>query len=408
MKRVIWILALAAFSFFGAVSTGFSLYFRLAYLLVGLLALGFLWAWLGLRWISVQAKRRTTHAVIGGPIEGRIRVENRSPLPKGWLEVEELSNIPGYHSGNVISMAGRGARGWFTNATALRRGMFTLGPVRVTASDPLGIFRLKREFGERSNIIVFPEIQPLPYLNLPVAMLPGDGPLRRRRTLQTTPIMSSVRDYAPGDGVGRVHWPTTARLGRLMVKEFDLGLASDLWLVADLQEGVQAGEYPDNTEETVVGIAASLAHKYLSQGIPVGLAARGEHAHFVPADRGSLQIRRIMEELAIAKAAGSATMERVLYQLEPSLSRYHALVVVTSSGGPNWAPLLGYLRARGVRVVVIIVDAGSFGDEHYTEAPQIQLAQHGVPFYIVKKGQMIAEALRSPVEGRAPVVTAGR
>jgi uncharacterized protein (DUF58 family) len=180
-------------------------------------------------------------------------------------------------------------------------------------------------------------------------------------------------------------------------------------VVVDLQEGAHAGTYPDNTEETAVGIAASIAYKYLSIGIPVGLAARSTRAHFVPADRGAAQVRRVMEELALARADGSATVERVLYQLEPSLSRYHALVVITPSGGPSWAPITGYLRARGVRVIAVVVDAASFGGEHTSDAPLVQLAYHGVPHYVVRKGQALGEALRTPVDGRAPqLATAGR
>lgn len=407
LKRIIGVLVISTLSLYGGISTGFSLYFRLAYILLGALAFGYVWAWLGLRWLEVQVRRRTTHAELGGPIEGRLQVENHGPLPKAWLEVEELSNIPGYHSGNVISLTGRGHRAWFTKAKALQRGAFTLGPVRVTSSDPLGIVRLKRHFGETSSIIVFPEVQPLPYLAMPTASLPGDGPMRHR-TLQTTPIMSSVREYSPGDAVSRVHWPSTARMGRLMVKEFDLGLASDLWVVADFQEGVHAGTFPDNTEEAVVMTAASIAYKYLAAGIPVSLAARGKKPHFVPADRGDAQIKRIMEELALARADGSTTVERVLYQLEPSLSRYHSVVVVTPSGGPSWAPLLGYLRNRGVRIVAILVDAASFGGEHTPQSPLLQLMQHGVPHYVLRKGQALAEALHTPADGHAPVAAAGR
>ena len=405
VKRGIGLALLLGLTLFGGLSTGFSLYYRLAYILILAVGGGLLWSWLNLHWLEVQVRRRTTRTHVGGVVEGRLRVRNRGWLPKAWLEVEELTDLPGYRSGAVIGMARNGFRSWPTSGAATRRGVFTLGPVRVVAGDPLGLFRLTREFGTSARLVVYPSVVPLPHLVLPVADLPGDGPVRHR-TLQTTPLASTVRDYAPGDAVGRVHWPTTARLGRLMVKEFDLGLSSDLWVVADLQEGVQAGQHPDSTEELLVTVAASVAHKYLQAGVPVGLAAHGTRPHFLPAARGDAQLGRVLEELAVAQARGQVALERVLYRIEPSLSRYHTLVVITPSGGPTWAPVLGHLRGRGVRTVAVRVDATTFGGAQDLEAPMRQLAQHAIPFYIVRRGQPLEDALRTPVDARASAALA--
>ena len=61
------------------------------------------------------------------------------------------------------------------------------------------------------------------------------------RTLQTTPLVTSIRPYAPGDAFNRIHWKITARPGDLQVKEFDLEQTADVWLFLDLERRVQTG-----------------------------------------------------------------------------------------------------------------------------------------------------------------------
>ena len=49
-----------------------------------------------------------------------------------------------------------------------------------------------------------------------------------------------MREYRPGDAFNRIHWPTTARTNRLMVREFELDPTVDVWIVLDLHSDVLA------------------------------------------------------------------------------------------------------------------------------------------------------------------------
>ena len=77
--------------------------------------------------------------------------------------------------------------------------------------------------------------------------------------------MRGVRDYVPGDPVRRVHWPTTARRGDLVVKEVEEPGAPRLVVVLDLGGGAAAGE-------AAAGRAAWYAYEALRRGYEVVLA----------------------------------------------------------------------------------------------------------------------------------------
>ena len=89
-------------------------------------------------------------------------------------------------------------------------------------------------------MIVYPATIELPAFAQPLGQLPG-GEVMRRRTHYVTTNVAGVREYAPGDSFNRIHWPLTARAGRLIVKEFELDPTADIWLFLDMQQEVPAG-----------------------------------------------------------------------------------------------------------------------------------------------------------------------
>ena len=102
-----------------------------------------------------------------------------------------------------------------------------------------------------------------------------------------------------------------------------------------------------------------------------------------------------METLAIVRATGAVGLERFLYDLRPSFSRFNTLTLVTPSSEPNWVPAIGELKRQGVNVNVVMIDPQDFG-----EAPSIgpvlqALAANDVPSYLVKKDVALNECLRS-------------
>ena len=340
----------------------------------------------------MEVERRTRRVRVGDDVEERITVRNRSNLPKPTLEVEDITNLPSYSSGMAISLPVKGFRSWRTSTPARKRGVYTLGPVQVVNSDAFGIFKRERSFGGTDSLIVYPRTYQIPEFAIPAADLSGDSSTRRR-SHDLTPHASSVREYAFGDSISRVHWNSTAKLGKLMSKEFDLGQSSDVWILVDLHRDVQAGELEESTDEYAVSIAASLARKYLEANLPVGLIAYGDERYFLPADVGLGQFDRIMEFLAMSTAEGSTPLESVLPREEQLWGYHSTLIVVTPSNRPDWAVAAKELARRRVRVAAILIDGVSFGGFFNTLDVVPHLYEAGVSPFLVRKGDDIPVAL---------------
>ena len=407
-KRTVGILLLMVVIAFYAFGTGFSFFFRFFYALLLLLALGLGWSWLNLRGIDVRLTRTATRGQVGDYLEGRVHITNRTRLPKSWLEVVEYSDLPDYSTGRGLAMVKEQARAWRVQTYLSRRGVYHTGQVDVISQDPFGLFRMKRRFLEPGTYIVLPATEPLPNLDPQLARLPSDSRTTRHWDQITTDV-SSVREYAPGDSYRRIHWPYTARMNALMVKEFDMGISAEAWVLLDMDHTSHVGETTDNTEEMAVTIAASVVNRLVERSMPVGLATNGDRDIIYRPDSSPAHLGRLMEALAQVRAESNTTLERFLYDLRPQLNRFNTLTVITPSTRPDWVPALHALRRQGVNLSVVLVDAESF--DHFTgiQVPLQTCLSYDIPTYVVRRGQVLNDALSSPVntEGLEVGVSAG-
>lgn len=120
----------------------------------------------------------------------------------------------------------------------------------------------------------------------------------------------------------RIHWATSARRNRLMVKEFEQDPQAEIWLYLDAHQIVHYQKrheqqemalhdmllakrpkikLPPSTLEYGVSIAASLAHYFLRQRRSVGFASAGQTFTVLPAERSERQEAKILKRLLLSK-----------------------------------------------------------------------------------------------------------
>jgi uncharacterized protein (DUF58 family) len=175
-----------------------------------------------------------------------------------------------------------------------------------------------------------------------------------------TPNAAGIREYQPGDAFSRIHWRSTARTGQLMVKQFEMDPASDLWLMVDMEKAAHAGEGDESTVEYSVMIAASIARYFLIQNRSLGFVTFADKLTVVEADRGNQQLNRILHELALVKPVGDAPLQALIAEESRRFGRHTTLILITSSSNEDWVTGVQMLLQRGVRVCVVLLDQTSF------------------------------------------------
>jgi uncharacterized protein (DUF58 family) len=397
MRRLIALLALAALLLGLGAAEGWSLLYTLAYALLFILGVAWLWTWGGLRSVYVRPRPARIRTQVGQLLEDRFEVENTGWLPKPWLEILDGSDYPQHNLSRVLSLGPLDRRAYTVRTRCRQRGAFTLGPTWVATGDPFGLFHRQRQASGACDLVVFPATVELASFGQLPGELPG-GPVRGERVHFTTSNVATVREYAPGDSFNRVHWPTTARQGRVMVKEFERDPFSDVWLVLDLDRLIQVGSGADSTEEWAVTIAASLGRYFLLHERALGLLTQGQG---LPLDRGPRQLLKLLEFLAVVRPRSRQSLDELLLAQAQRLGRRDTLVIITPSADLHWVTVCRDLAQRGVRSSVALIEPASFGPAPSSARLLTALGEAGLPTYHLRHGDDLALALARPLVGRA-------
>lgn len=401
---LVWAL-LTAFAY----QTGREIFFRLSYLILAGVTFSFFWAAYSVLAFQLERKLITPRAQVGRIAEERFLVHNTGRFAKIWIEIRDEAELPAHRVSRVLNALRAGARWGFSVRTLCRRrGRFHLGPVTIASGDPFGLFLFQRRLPNTTTVItVYPAAVDLPTFAPPLGYLPG-GDALRRRTHHITTNVAGTREYAPGDSFNRIHWRSTARMERLIVKEFELDPLADVWLFLDMERDVQVGQWwedtwnaqdlsqlwlsertlrlPPNTEEYIVTIAASVAKYFLRKQRAVGFVAYGHRHEMIQPDRGERQLNRLLEVLAVLRAEGRTPFGETLEIEGARLGRNITLVAITPSAEIAWVKSAREMKRRGLRTIAVMADANTFGGRGETQAVAAELLASGIPTYVVREG----------------------
>ena len=232
------------------------------------------------------------------------------------------------------------------------RGVYRVGPARVSLGDPLGFTESTAQFGSASRLVVYPRVEDLE--GVPT----GRG---QDQTINTSRAafwhsggedFFTLREYQQGDDLRKVHWPSSARRDELMIKQLEMPWQSRAFIVLDPR--VEPHDSAESFEQAVRGAASTLRHLYRRGYTPTVWAGTGEGTVVSNADA----YRKAMEELATISPARSIDLRSLIGRLRRSGMAGGVLVMVT--GQPDDADLASFqlLSQDFYRTVVLSVTNG--------------------------------------------------
>ncbi|MDE2766250.1 MAG: DUF58 domain-containing protein [Chloroflexota bacterium] len=400
--RLLW-LTLAALLLVAGLATGSTIAFRLSYVLFAVPVIGLGMAALAARGLDARVRRVTAYLQVGDYIEEEISLRSLHWWPKLLIEARHATT-PFASPGRVLSLWPYQSATWKTRTRAERRGLYEHGIVDVTLRDPFGLFERRRMLGKREAALIYPATVELPGFHVPAGRGWSEG-IAAGRTLLPSPVAAGVRDFSAGDAANRVHWPTSLRVGRLMVKEFDrepAGPSDSIWVVLDLYEAAQAGTGVESTVEYAVTIAASVARRFLDGGRTVGLVIGGQEHTQIAADTGPAQLGRVLQALALAEPGASGPLLQTVTRAGGLVLPDTTAVIVTPGGPAETAAAVAFYQGREATAVPILLEAGSFRGEPSLHGGAYRLPGGGVDTYVIHKGDDIQRRLDYATAGHAP------
>jgi uncharacterized protein (DUF58 family) len=398
-----WILAFGGGVYLAAWGFGSNALYPIALGLVLAVAAAALWVRFLSRPVTLNRIIADGQHVAGDDIPVRLEVDMDGRMPSGALVVRERIAKLGERETVMVNRRGR-LRGSY-RIESVPRGRYPVESVEAVLEDPFGLERVETKLPAGESLLVYPQLVELDALFSDS----GARALEGRRLLLRRPTgfdLHSVRDYQQGESLRRVHWPTTAKRGHLMVKELEDAPRDETAVLLDGDAGAIVGVAPDNTFELQVQAAGSILKAHAARGrrasLIVNCASRAyQRVHSFDGDW-----LRALEMLAAVEPDGPTPVAALLADEAGPASRALELTVVTASLTPRLAERLAQRVFQRHAATLVYVDPASFVPGATERDPGIaaqilRLERAGVPVAVLRRGDDLASALGGSQVGAA-------
>jgi uncharacterized protein (DUF58 family) len=271
------------------------------------------------------------------------------------------------------------------------RGVYSIGPLAVTATDPFGLARTRAVTTAQSELIVYPRVEQLQPWKLG-AQGAGSGESAVRHLQRTAADFYTMRPYVTGDDLRRIHWPSVARTGELMIRQDESTRRSWATLFLDSRAGA-LGVSGSQAFERVVSCAASIGRVLLRAGFTMTLGT----ADGIGREVSETALLEFLARVSQARVHGVAEVLTRLRSASPSES---TLAVVAPLPVPSEISVLtrtGMAFGRKLAVLVLPVQAPGPGRTGPSEldlrarTARASLLRAGWDAYLVAPNGTLAE-----------------
>jgi uncharacterized protein (DUF58 family) len=308
--------------------------------------------------VRVQRSASTTRISPGATV--RVRVEASNTGRRSVQVSERVLGSDGERAVPLRPLAARATGGSDYRIGALRRGVVELGPLRAGRSDPLGLASLRRDHGGTERVWVHPRWEHLRAVPIGRVADPdgaADGAPAGTLTFHT------LRDYVPGDDLRHVHWRSSARLDKLVVREYIDTSQTRVCVIVD-DRPTPGGEA---RLDEVAGAAASIVATAVRSSLHCELrlaSGRGRES------TGGLP--PLLDLLSEARSTPGADLHRALLLARTRPAGDTAILV---SGALTAEDLrsFGQLGDRYAGLIAVVVGS----EEHPTAPPDVTLLTAG-------------------------------
>ena len=249
-----------------------------------------------------------------------------------------------------------------TRRAATRRGMHESSDVIVVSTAPFGAGEARRRVPVVSPTVVYPRVVRLDELAFLESAPTPERAIHSAPRRGGGPDYLGIREYRLGDSMRHVHWPSTARHGALMVREFEREQTRSLVVVIDAVTDADAGAGPTPLD-VCCSVAASVAFAAhgAGQGIRLVAGVGGEPASVSRSDPSAM-----LRWLAALRPGGGLRIVELVDRLGEEVLGAATLLLAM----PTWrandpaelSDAVADLARRTPRVVVVLVEVHTFAD----------------------------------------------
>lgn len=336
---------------------------QLGFALIALVAIAAAVVNLGTHDLSVARRIVPERARAGQPVTVNLEVRNEGPgsAPLVLIEDRLPQGLSGTTRFAIHGLEPSGDRASRFVLRPRRRGRYEIGPLKLSFVDPFSLARVRTQISGVTGFLIHPRVEKL--------AMPRD--LGERRSMASSALRQpttargedfyTLREYVEGDDLRKIHWPSTAKRARYMIRQEETPWHNRATIVLDDRPSPYEGVHDGSSFERAVEAAASFADLYHRNNYSYRLA--GAHHSGVSWGRGSEHLACCLDALAVLDLAPPGRDDALivrLSELESTGGGEAALIVVGGSFDTKVAVALTRCRKRFRQVTAISFPAHRF------------------------------------------------
>ena len=302
-------------------------------------------------------------------------IENKKLLPISYLRIEEEipSKLPRISeesepdtSNGMLYYTSKYSILWFERikktytSKGVRRGTYNIRNMKITIGDVFGFSSISENIEDSIEILVYPRIMDFRKFNFESTNIQGDNIVKR--WIYKDPLyIRGIREYNVEDRMKDIHWKSSLKMNKLMVKDYDYTSEREVILIVDVQCGEPYwGSIMEDIVENIIRIAASLAQEAIKQGIATGMWTNSQIIGFnndfdeqVHPSLNSFQ--SIMELCARMDYFPRKEFYKFLNDREQEFNNSYTYILITSYLNSESQNILAKFRRAGVLIKIIDV-----------------------------------------------------
>lgn len=352
------------------------------------------------RWtpIGLDVRRHLSAArtTLGSRVDVHLTIENRGRTATSFLLLEDA--VPaGLGTPARLVAAGIPPRCDQTVHYTLLcrlRGRYAIGPLTIYVTDPFGLARVRVDAPSRSELVVFPEIEDISTAGL-VTQGSGAGEAAVRHLYRSAAEFYTMRQYIDGDDLRRIHWPSVARTGQLMIRQDESTRRSSATVFLDTRMSA-LGAYGTPGFERAVSVAATLGR---------GLSRAGFALRFGMVDAAPVATtdEKLLELLAGISPSRTQGLGASLSNLRATSFADSTLALVTAPPLPSEIALFSRVGSAFGRKIAVFVYPSPLGSLPVDSAAELEgragaarasLQRAGWDVYLVQAEGRLADVWR--------------
>jgi uncharacterized protein (DUF58 family) len=253
------------------------------------------------------------------------------------------------------------------------RGKYELGPVRISTRFPFGLFSRVISVPQKDTLYVYPRLGRLTrnWLERHRQALAGADRRERRPGLEGD--FYGVREWRSGDSQRYIHWRSSARTGKLVVRQFEQPRNRDVALVLDLWRPAKPTPADRENVELAVSFAATVVSDLCRRGgSKVHLATHNARPHCLGGPAAAALQQDMMRILAVLESRTEDSLPTILAHALGQIAAGTEIIVVATrpvdlSNSEQFESLFSDPHHRHLASHIRTIDTSSEGLKHFFE-----------------------------------------